>query len=606
MVFYMVGTFQSIRTKFIIAIIVTVTSFLVMLLILSYNSMKEAAIENAHELSRTILVQTDKRIDAFFAEIEKLTRTLSHFPAFYEIRPDEMKPLILSTVEAHSDYLRAVYLGSARGEMYEWGIGPGFVDNAPVFEPGYDPRGRPWYLKAIETDDFAISEPYLYASIKAMGITGVMPVRDRKGVFVGVLGVDIMLDDLKKIIEQLNPEKTGRVVLLNQENRAIVNQFNRTGNGTDRFQLKEFTLFPVDQTGSFLSGHLVTPEGTGKRYYMTSTINSMTGWKVIVALPYDYVMASAFRNIKFIIFLDVLLMALLTIVLSFLSNSMIIHPLGDTIEVMQKLGAGDIKARISENRTDEFGILARQFNRLIDTVNDYHRSLEGKVRKRTEELMALQTENLRLRLIEEKERIYGYLHDSLGARLTNIFISNSVAQSALDKDQEILKEMLFRIEANTQEGIADLQEILHGSEEEGRRIIDFSRIIKENIRKRLDLKNIALSYRMEYPEKINDLSREKRFEIEKILQELTSNVLKHSGADEVNLSLQVNEKEVQLVFSDNGKGGVEGTLDREGFGLGNIRSRIGHLGGTFRIHSPSGEGTVISITIPATGKGDRP
>jgi len=330
----------------------------------------------------------------------------------------------------------------------------------------------------------------------------------------------------------------------------------------------------------------------------------MTGWKVIVALPYDYVMASAFRSIKFIIFLDILLMALLTIVLSFLSNSMIIHPLEDTIEVMQKLGAGDEKARISENRTDEFGILARHFNSLIDTVNDYHRSLEAKVRARTEELMALQTENLRLRLIEEKERIYGYLHDSLGARLTNIFISNSVAQSALDKDPEILNEMLSRIEANTQEGIADLQEILHSSEGEGRRIIDFSRIIKENIRKRLDLKNIALSYQMEHPERINDLSREKRFEIEKILQELTSNVLKHSGADQVNLSLHVDDSEVELVFSDNGKGGVEDKMDSKGFGLGNIKNRILHLGGAFGIHSPAGEGTVISITIPVPKKGD--
>ncbi|HPI98159.1 MAG TPA: hypothetical protein PLV56_05385 [Synergistales bacterium] len=41
----MVGTFRSIRTKFIIAIILTVTSFLVMILVLSYNSMKEVAID---------------------------------------------------------------------------------------------------------------------------------------------------------------------------------------------------------------------------------------------------------------------------------------------------------------------------------------------------------------------------------------------------------------------------------------------------------------------------------------------------------------------------------------------------------------------------------
>jgi len=594
----MVRISQSIRTKFILAIIITVTSFLIMLLVLSYNSMKEAAIESAQELSHTILLQTDKRIDAFFEEIEKLARSLSRYSPFYESRPEEMKPLILATVETHRDYLRAIYLGTANGEMYEWGMGPGFVDNAPVFEAGYDPRERPWYREALEAGGFAISEPYLYASVRALGITGVIPVHDNGGNFVGVLGLDIMLDDLKKIIDQLNPEKTSKVILLNRDNQVIVDQFNGQGKGYEDFQLKEFTLFPVEKTETLNSGHLMRLKDLEKSYYVTSTRNRMTDWKLIVALPYDYVMASAFRNIKFIIFLDILLMALLTVVLSILSNSMIIHPLADTIEVMQKLESGEGTARVSEDRKDEFGILARQFNRLIETVNDYHRSLEDKVRKRTNELMDLQRENLRLRLIEEKERIYGYLHDSLGARLTNIFISNSVAQSALENDKATLVEMLDRIETNTKQGIADLQEILHSSEADDRRIIDFSRMIRKNITKRLELKNISFSCQIDHPERINELSRGKRFEIEKILQELTSNVLKHSFADEVKLALHVMDGTVQLVLSDNGKGGAAMEAQKEGFGLGNIKSRIGHLGGTFRIHSPAGKGTTISITIP--------
>lgn len=142
---------------------------------------------------------------------------------------------------------------------------------------------------------------------------------------------------------------------------------------------------------------------------------------------------------------------------------MIIHPLRGAIEVIEAAGKGDAIIRMPEDRKDEFGILAREFNRLIETVRDYQKELEDKVKERTQKIIELQKENLRLRLIEEKERIYGYLHDSLGARLTNINISNAVAQKVMDKDKKILKDMLQRIETNTRLAISDLQEILKGS-----------------------------------------------------------------------------------------------------------------------------------------------
>src|SRR6056297_1074156 len=224
----MVNTSESIKTKFILSISGTVVFFLLLLLFMSYSLLKDTAVKNARELSQTILTETDKQIDSFFIEIEHLTRSMTGFPAFYELRLDEMRTMILSTVRARSEYLRAIYLGTADGEMHEWGIGEGFVDHAPVFEPGYDPRQRPWYKEAVETGGFTITKPYIYASVSALGITGVQPLYHPNGEFIGVLGLDIMLDDLKRMIEELKLQKGGRVILLNQENKSIVNQFSST------------------------------------------------------------------------------------------------------------------------------------------------------------------------------------------------------------------------------------------------------------------------------------------------------------------------------------------------------------------------------------------
>jgi len=567
------------------------------MLVMSYSTLKEAALRNADELSRTVIDQTNMRIDSFFGEIQRLAVSMAEFPVFYEIRPEEMRPVVLAAVKARKDYLRSIYLGTSDGKMYEWGLGEGFADYEAVLDPGYDPRQRPWYRQTLGAGEFHISEPYEYASVKALGITGAIPVYDKKGLFVGVLGIDIMLEDLKSIVDSLKLGMNERIILLNKDEEIIINQFN--GSEQSYPSLEKFDLFDVTKLDDRQRGHVIFPEGHGEKYYVQSRRNSMTGWKLVIALPYTSVMSHTVRSIELIAFFDILLMLLLLVFLSYQSNHVIINPLQETISVLDRLESGESEARLDSGRPDEFGILAIKFNRLIDLVRANSRELEDKVRERTEKLVALQKENIRLRIIEEKERIYGYLHDSLGARLTNIFISNNVARSAASKDRKTLEDMFDRIEKNTEQAISDLKEILHSSEDDKRRIIDFKRLIKVNIMNSLDLKGIKLFPEIDTSDELNNLSREVRFEIEKILQELVNNVLKHSGANRVDLKLEVQDGNVVLEFRDNGCGGAGESVGSDSFGLRNIRKRIQSFGGTFYLHSPRGEGTCLKICIPA-------
>ncbi|MCF7936957.1 MAG: HAMP domain-containing protein [Synergistales bacterium] len=593
----MMRLFHSVGTKFIVSIILSVVLFLGALMLVTYNSQKQAALENARELSAVILSQTLWRIDALFGEVRQLARSFAAYPAVREIRPEAMKPLVLAAVGARSNYLRAIYLGTTGGEMHEWGIGPGFVDHTANLEEGYDPRRRPWYRQAVERGRFTVSEPYLYASVPALGITGALPVHNSRGERIGVLGLDILLEDLRRMIGALAPHKESKVILLNSENRVIVNQFDGA-DGVETDKLARFTLFDAAGLEGNVRGRLMEPRGREGLYFVASTTHGLTGWKLLVAFPYNALMQPARETVRSIVMLEGVLTAILGIVLAMLGNTLITRPLGGILRVIRRIEEGDREARVPEDRGDEFGLLARQFNRLVDTIREYHEGLETKVKRRTEDLLRLRGENLRLRLIEEKEKIYGYLHDSLGARLTNINISNAVAQSALGRDGKTLREMLGRIETNTEGGIEDLKEILRGAEDGDRRIIDFEWVINANLRKRLELKEIALSCPAGVPEELNGLPRGVRFELEKILQELTSNVLKHSEATAVTLRVLFREGWVTVVFADNGRGGATES-GGQGYGLTSIRHRVAYLGGAFDVDSPPGGGTTVRLAIPA-------
>jgi len=97
------------------------------------------------------------------------------------------------------------------------------------------------------------------------------------------------------------------------------------------------------------------------------------------------------------------------------------------------------------------------------------------------------------------------------------------------------------------------------------------------------------------------LDGEQELQLYRIVQELVSNILKHSEATETNIQLNQNEGSVNLIVEDDGVGFVpEESIKADGIGLSNLKARVAKLDGTFHIDSGKGAGTTISIDIPVT------
>lgn len=119
--------------------------------------------------------------------------------------------------------------------------------------------------------------------------------------------------------------------------------------------------------------------------------------------------------------------------------------------------------------------------------------------------------------------------------------------------------------------------------------------LKESIEATGQLKIEVLNFgfdenRLDYSIEIN---------LYRIIQELISNILKHSKASEVSIQLLKKEKQLNIVVEDNGMGfDVNQAKNRKGMGLKNIESRVNSLNGEFNIDSGKGAGTTITIDIP--------
>ena len=87
----------------------------------------------------------------------------------------------------------------------------------------------------------------------------------------------------------------------------------------------------------------------------------------------------------------------------------------------------------------------------------------------------------------------------------------------------------------------------------------------------------------------------------RVVCELITNSLKHSGCSEIRLSLSVAGDTLEMQYSDNGRGFDPQAMMDCGMGLSNINSRVSSLNGTFDIRSSKGRGMCASVKVNVRG-----
>ncbi len=86
-------------------------------------------------------------------------------------------------------------------------------------------------------------------------------------------------------------------------------------------------------------------------------------------------------------------------------------------------------------------------------------------------------------------------------------------------------------------------------------------------------------------------------EVLQLVREALSNALRHSEAETISVTVSAGEDTVGIEVRDDGRG-FDLAVDEPGLGLSSMGSRTERAGGTLRIATAPGEGTVVSITVP--------
>jgi signal transduction histidine kinase len=199
---------------------------------------------------------------------------------------------------------------------------------------------------------------------------------------------------------------------------------------------------------------------------------------------------------------------------------------------------------------------------------------------------------------QERTRIAQDLHDELGSDITEIGMLAARARSISDSDEE-RGRYLEQMADKARQMVAALEEIvwaMNPMRDTLGSLVSYFCFYAERF---LGLANIKWKFEGNPGRAEHTVESRVRHQLFLIFKEALANVVNHSGATEVRLSVEVKDTELRLTIADNGSGILLKDHTAAMNGIANMKARIEELGGTIDISSEAGGGTTLRFAVPS-------
>ena len=218
----------------------------------SYVTSQQALIDHARDLLRDVGINTTVHSKGFLSPAQgaaELAARLAQNRVVASDDPQRLEQLLFQQLQIAPQFA-GVYYGSEGGDfvyVMRSPDGPGEfrskiidhvggqrrtrliwrTDNFAVVEQRedpadiYDPRERPWYVKARSERTTIWTDPYIFFSSQQPGITLAAPVFKTDGGVRGVVGVDIEISMISEFLSRLNIGTNGKALIIYRNGDVI-------------------------------------------------------------------------------------------------------------------------------------------------------------------------------------------------------------------------------------------------------------------------------------------------------------------------------------------------------------------------------------------------
>lgn len=264
--------------------------------------------------------------------------------------------------------------------------------------------------------------------------------------------------------------------------------------------------------------------------------------------------------------------------------------------VLMYLGVNDVAASEVKHPNDmQLGLVIETLVVFLGIVYRYN------LYKREKEALLTQVNTYQASLIdnivaaqeEERKRIAEDLHDDLGATLSALALHISNTPDVVKGNSQV-EQYYTRGLFLSNKAVTDIRTIAHNLLPKDFINMGIFKVLEQRVNELNVISKVNFTLVIDGDEK--KLDEVFAITVYRIINELLTNIIKHSMASEASIQLLIEEKSVQVMCEDDGIGFNQQEISR-GMGLKNIAGRVEFLKGDINVDS-SPNGTTIIIHIP--------
>lgn len=294
---------------------------------------------------------------------------------------------------------------------------------------------------------------------------------------------------------------------------------------------------------------------------------------------------------------------IIILVVNLVMGRLVIDPLEKVTAALARFGRGERDILLTNGRSDEIGQLENDFNQMVSQIQSEeieNRGLSENLRQQT-----LRQQELLKRLIDaqegERKRIARELHDELGQSLTGLALQSERMEQIITTDPDLACEQLSQTRELIGKTTQQMYELILALRPSVLDDLGLAAALRSLAKRVLPVD--GFEFQLDSSQLTDRLPPSIEIALYRIFQEALSNVVKHSHADQVVITLAQRDGHFEGKISDNGRGFDPQSIDLEagshrGLGLLGIQERAAQCGGTIEINSMPGKGTSISVRIP--------
>ena len=260
----------------------------------------------------------------------------------------------------------------------------------------FDPRKRPWYVKATEEKAPVLSDVYNHFVVKLPTITASYPVLEN-GKVVAVFGVDYLLTWIGETLSSVSDDQTGMVYITDDDGNLIASSraadeiFEMVSGESKLVSANESANALIRQSADVTFGDGIKELEINKNTYYSKAVkyqNFGLDWELTILLSKEIILSDMqvalnriynTMGISFILF----------IILAYLMTRWITKPILKLNAASLRLAEGKFEFVSDEIRQDELGQLSRSFNEMAIKLTNVVSGLENQVEERTKALQEM-------------------------------------------------------------------------------------------------------------------------------------------------------------------------------------------------------------------------